>query len=104
MADPATIRRVEERGPAETPGYSYPGYGYPGTAIFKSAGTGREARAPLGVAGDRLALGPDEYLPLGDNTVNSYDGRYWGPVNRRRLLGGAACIYWPLSVRWGGVD
>ena len=69
-----------------------------------SAGTGRRERTLLGVAGDVLRLGPDEVLPLGDNTSNSYDARYWGPVPRRRLLGNASCIYWPFSVRWGDVD
>lgn len=104
VTEPATIRRVEDRGPAETPGHSYPGYGYASAPIFRSAGTGRDARAPLGASGDILRLGPDAYLPLGDNTVNSYDGRYWGPVGRRRLLGSASCVYWPISVRWGGVE
>lgn len=56
----------------------------------------------LGRPTDELALG-DEYLPMGDNTRNSYDGRYWGPVPRRQMLGPACCVYWPLSVRWGRV-
>ena len=56
----------------------------------------------LGEPGDAIVLG-DEYLPMGDNTKNSYDGRYWGPVPRRQMLGPACCVYWPLSVRWGRV-
>ena len=56
----------------------------------------------LGSPADSIALG-DEYLPMGDNTMNSYDGRYWGPVPRRQMLGPACCVYWPLSVRWGRV-
>ena len=56
----------------------------------------------LGSPTDSIALG-DEYLPMGDNTKNSFDGRYWGPVPRRQMLGPACCVYWPLSVRWGRV-
>ena len=51
-------------------------------------------------AEDAIELG-DEYLPMGDNTFSSFDGRYWGPVPRTQMLGPAACVYWPLSVRWG---
>ena len=54
----------------------------------------------LETAEDAIELG-DEYLPMGDNTFSSFDGRYWGPVPRTQMLGPAACVYWPLSVRWG---
>ncbi len=56
----------------------------------------------LGSPSDSIVLG-DEYLPMGDNTKNSFDGRYWGPVPRRQMLGPACCVYWPLSVRWGRI-
>ncbi len=59
-------------------------------------------RTPLGRAGDSIRTG-DGYLPMGDNTLNSYDGRYWGPVPRRQMLGPGAFAYWPVSVRWGRV-
>lgn len=41
-------------------------------------------------------------LPLGDNRDHSRDGRYFGPVKRKDLLGRAMFIYWPLS-RWGSI-
>lgn len=47
-----------------------------------------------------ITLG-DAYLPMGDNTRNSWDGRYWGEVPRRLMLGPGSCIYWPVSRRWG---
>lgn len=47
-----------------------------------------------------ITLG-DAFLPMGDNTKNSWDGRYWGGVPRTQMLGPAACVYWPLSRRWG---
>ena len=47
-----------------------------------------------------IALRDDEYLPMGDNTMNSFDGRYWGGVPRKNMLGPAAFVYWPISKRW----
>lgn len=52
--------------------------------------------------GDTIQLG-DEYLPMGDNTLNSWDGRYWGGVPRIQMLGPGACVYWPFSRRWGTI-
>lgn len=38
---------------------------------------------------------PDHYLCLGDNSPESSDGRSWGLVPRRLMLGRALLIYWP---------
>ena len=35
------------------------------------------------------------YLLLGDNSLQSRDGRYWGWVPNENLLGPATCIWWP---------
>lgn len=51
---------------------------------------------------DRIALSAGEYLAFGDNTVNSKDSRYWGPVPQQNLVGPAFVVYWPYSKeRWG---
>jgi len=42
-----------------------------------------------------------QYFAMGDNTLNSRDSRYWGPVPELNLVGPAAIVYWPLSKRWG---
>src|SRR5262249_37992096 len=39
---------------------------------------------------------PGHYLCLGDNSPESSDGRNWGLVPERLLLGRALAIYWPL--------
>lgn len=51
----------------------------------------------------RRLLGPDEYLPLGDNTTASLDGRYFGPVKQENIVGPAFMVYWPLGARWGAI-
>jgi signal peptidase I len=51
-----------------------------------------------------VTLGPDRYYAMGDNSHNSFDSRYWGPVPERNLLGPAAVVYWPLtSPRFGRI-
>jgi signal peptidase I len=46
-------------------------------------------------------LNPDQYFALGDNTTNSRDSRYWGPVPAENLVGPAVFVYWPFTKRWG---
>ncbi len=46
---------------------------------------------------------PGHYLCLGDNSTSSSDGRAWGLVPERLLLGRAAVIYWPMS-RWRVIE
>ncbi len=36
-------------------------------------------------------------FPMGDNRDNSKDGRYFGPVRIRSVLGKAMFIYWPID-------
>lgn len=76
------------------------GEGYNG---YEPASGGGFRPPVLGSADDAIRLGRDEYLPLGDNTRSSLDGRYFGPVKRPALVGPAFMIYWPASSRWGRV-
>lgn len=41
------------------------------------------------------------YFALGDNSANSADGRMWGFVPDREIVGRAVFIYYPLSSDWG---
>ncbi len=41
-------------------------------------------------------------FPMGDNRDNSRDGRYFGAVPERRVLGRAMFVYWPLT-RFGAI-
>jgi signal peptidase I len=50
---------------------------------------------------DKIITGESEYVAMGDNTRNSLDGRYWGTVPQKNLVGTQFLVYWPISSRWG---
>lgn len=52
-------------------------------------------------ADTKYKVGPDRFLPMGDNTMNSQDGRYFGDVDRRNILGKCFFVYWPITDRFG---
>ncbi|MFM1945367.1 MAG: Signal peptidase [Verrucomicrobiota bacterium] len=44
---------------------------------------------------------PKRYLPMGDNTMNSHDGRAWGAFPQEQLVGRSSFVFWPISERFG---
>ena len=87
VQEPRSIRQIEDK----VPGYA--GYTFaegPDALFIRSTN-------------DSLPLGAKQYLALGDNTRNSLDGRYWGPVPVENLVGPAMVVYWPFSKRWGWI-
>jgi signal peptidase I len=45
---------------------------------------------------------PDHsYFAMGDNSYNSFDSRYWGPVPEPNLVGRGLFVYWPFTWHWG---
>jgi signal peptidase I len=79
-----------DRNQMRLPGYA--GYGLTGNPSDR-----------LGLAEQKLVLHQGEFLMMGDNTKNSFDGRYWGPVPQDNMMGPAVVVYWPFSSRWGRI-
>ncbi len=51
-----------------------------------------------------VKLGEGEYFACGDNSDNSKDSRYWGPVPERNLTGTGSFVFWPIiNPRWGAI-
>lgn len=98
VAEEPTIARVAARKkPYNAVGYlpvSAPGYLFPWL--------GEEVEQKLWNPKDEPILRC--YAALGDNTVNSLDSRYWGPVRQFNLVGPAGFALWPFTEHWGWID
>lgn len=51
--------------------------------------------------GATLPVKANEYFTLGDNSANSADGRYWGSVPARDVVGRPFLVYYPFTRHWG---
>jgi signal peptidase I len=120
MVDPRTGRQLEQYyikrlvgGPGDTLEIREPvlyrnGRPITGSAAFAANAT-REGdyrgyvNAPFGYlgAGERLPVPPNRYFALGDNSPNSQDGRYWGFVPSKDVVGRPLFVYYPFTKHWG---
>jgi len=51
--------------------------------------------------GETIKVPEHDYLALGDNSHDSFDGRFWGFVPEKDVVGRPLFIYFPFSRRWG---
>ena len=51
--------------------------------------------------GDTITVPAHGYLALGDNSHDSFDGRFWGYVPEKDVIGRPLFIYFPFTRRWG---
>lgn len=71
----------------------YPGYVY-------GSPTGNYP-LPFFKGDDPMTIPEGHYFAMGDNSPNSADGRMWGVVPQKEIVGRAVVIYYPFSFRWG---
>jgi len=65
---------------------------------YRGYGPGRDYLA----SPDRTFTVPRQsYFAMGDNSYNSYDSRYWGPVPEENLVGRGLLVYWPFIPHFG---
>lgn len=55
----------------------------------------------LGDATKPYTVPPNHFFAMGDNSYNSYDSRWWGPVPEENLVGRGLLVYWPFNHHWG---
>ena len=51
--------------------------------------------------GETFTVPEEYYFGMGDNSSNSKDCRYFGPVPEKDIIGAASFIYYPFTKRWG---
>lgn len=96
---PQRIAQIAAKETLPRANMAYSGFN-PAPGGFRQGEVGKS----LTSANDVVQLGSDEYYAMGDNSFNSFDSRYWGPVPERTLLGPATVVYWPFtSPRFGWI-
>ena len=95
---PLRIAQIQNHEKWHEKAYPYAGYRPSGDSRFDEPGR------TICHVGDEVTLGPDEYYACGDNSTNSFDSRYWGPVPAKNLVGIAGGVFWPFTHRWGPVE
>ena len=53
--------------------------------------------------GQTYQVPANSFFVIGDNTTNSFDSRFFGPVPRNAIIGKVSKIYWPLN-RAGNIE
>jgi signal peptidase I len=60
-----------------------------------------DSRYSMLFAGQAITVPGRSYLALGDNSHDSFDGRFWGFVPEKDVVGRPLFIYYPFTRRWG---
>jgi signal peptidase I len=60
-----------------------------------------DSRYSMLFEGETIKVPEHAYLALGDNSHDSFDGRFWGYVPEKDVVGRPLFIYYPFTKRWG---
>ncbi len=83
-------------------GHEADGYGFRRVMAAKDGYRGYSlGRDYLANPSQTFVVPEEHYFAMGDNSYNSYDSRYWGPVPEENLVGRGLLVYWPFSRHWG---
>ncbi|MCL5103983.1 MAG: signal peptidase I [Armatimonadetes bacterium] len=82
-------RALKESYTAEDPDKPYPTDDTPANWIVTKKEGGREVRY--------VKIPKGKLLVMGDNRNESFDARFWGLLDRERVLGKAMFIFWPVT-------
>ena len=55
----------------------------------------------LAARGSTITVEPQKYFAMGDNSANSADGRFWGFVPAKDVVGRPLFVYYPFTKHWG---
>jgi signal peptidase I len=85
-------------------------YGFDPKAPRREGSTGQynghvlqplDGRCLLRSPSDTIEVSPRHFAVFGDNTLNSWDSRYWGDFPEENVIGKSFFVYWPISSRFG---
>lgn len=98
VTEPERIGKIARREKIGDWAPAYSGFNPSGAPRFNFPGK------TLVTENDTVTLDSTHYYAMGDNSHNSFDSRFWGPVPERNLLGPASVVHWPFtSPRWGWI-
>ncbi len=75
-------------------------HGFPGYRAEGLLSNGEKLKIPTRDSPDNKT-GQNAYFAMGDNSTNSLDGRSWGFVPEKSIVGRALLVYYPFTKRWG---
>jgi signal peptidase I len=78
--------------------------GRDGYAGYSNSSAGGSAFPILGEPGATYTVPEGTYFALGDNSYNSSDSRFFGPVPEGNVVGRGFVVYWPFLGRWGLIN